>query len=244
MPLLTSGSRLIRHRASGNGLLTNLVAYWGLDEAAGANNALDKHTNALTLTQVNSPGSSTGLVYAGARTFSSQYFARNSESLLQAGDIDFALAAWVHLADASITRTIIAKGNPAGYTTNEYNLRVSGGVVTFSVANGANGVDVSAASHGALALNTWVFVAAWHDATANKVYVQINNGTVDSANYTYGVAAGTNAFRVGADTSGGFRYWSGRLGPILFWKSRTLDTTARTALYNAGAGLTYAAFTA
>ena len=32
-----------------NGLLNNLVAYWALDEAAGANDALDKHSNALNV---------------------------------------------------------------------------------------------------------------------------------------------------------------------------------------------------
>ena len=97
MPLITSSeSRIIKRRAAtGNGLLTNLVGYWGLDEAAGANNALDKHSNALTLTQTGSPGSAAGKVYAGSRTFdgSGQQFSRASATSLQMGDLDFAIAA-------------------------------------------------------------------------------------------------------------------------------------------------------
>ncbi len=65
-----------------------------LNEAAGANNALDLHTNGLTLTQTSSPGSDTGKVYSTARTFDGafDYFTRNSETLLQTGDVDFTIA--------------------------------------------------------------------------------------------------------------------------------------------------------
>ena len=96
---------------AGNGLLTNLAAYWGLDEAGGANNALDKHTNALTLTQVASPGSASGIVYARARAFDgiNNYFYRASETLLQSGDIDFAIAAWVFLTSSGVKKSIACK---------------------------------------------------------------------------------------------------------------------------------------
>lgn len=244
MPLITSGSRIIRRRAaSGNGLLTNLIAYWGLDEAGGANNALDKHSNGLTLTQNGSLGSAAGLVYAGARTFaaaSTQYFSRTSESLLQTGDIDFVVSAWVYPTGTAI-EMLYARDDSAA--NREFYLARTTTNTQFAVWDASSNL-AGVVNGSAMSLNQWSLVVAWHDATNNIVGVSINNGTATTNATTGSPTAKTIESTIGKRMGSTPNYFSGRMGPVMFWKNRVLDATARTTLYNAGAGLTYAAFTA
>ena len=226
-----------RAAAAGNGLLTGLVAYWGLDEASG--NALDKHSGGLTLTQTNSPGASTGIVYGTARTFNgTQYFRRNSEAALQTGNIDFALAAWVYVADTA-NRSIAGKFN---YSTNnrEFALIHESTLAQFVVSADGSGT-LSRAQLSLPTQNAWHFYVAWHDATANKIYLQIDNGTPAETAHSTGVFVGASPFDIGYLF--GVYSWSGRIGPVTFWKNRTLSADDRTALWNGGAGLAYSAFT-
>ncbi len=225
----------------GNGLLTNLVAYWGLDEAAGANNALDKHSNGLTLTHANSPGSTAGLVYAGARTLSgaNQYFNRASETLLQVGDIDATWAAWVYVTNVGALRPIIAKDDTS---TREYSVLIETDrrirLLIFSGAGSAGRVDFN--SVGTVTLNAWSFVVAWHDSVNNLIGISVDNGTPTTAARTTGIYAGAAPFRIGSLAS---NMYIGTIGPVAMWK-RVLSSTDITALYAAGAGLAYSAFTA
>ncbi len=238
MPLLTNQpSRLLGRKASaaGNGLLANLIGYWGLDEAGGANDALDKHTNALTLAQTGSPGSAAGLVYAGARvTANGKYFARNSEALLQTGDIDVTVAAWIYPTSISAEAAILSKW---GGTANEYLLEFN--PTTSNKLTWAAGGSVNIAFS---ALNQWSLVVCWHDSVNNLVGISVNAGTPETAAHTTGINSSNGVFRIGAIQSALIPF-AGRVGPVVMWK-RVLSPTDRTALYNAGAGLTYAAFTA
>lgn len=232
--------------AAGNGLLTGLVAYWGLDEASG--NALDKHTNGLTLTQANSPGASTGIVYATARTFngSSQYFSRASESALQTGDIDFAIAAWVYLNSADAGQLIVAKG-PVSLGREEFSIQLSGSkTFVFEIGNAAGQYDsIAASSFGALSSTGWHLIVAYHNATESKIGISVD-GILDEKTTARNPGTNSDALVVGQQSPSvlaGY-YANGGIGPVMFWKNRTLDATARAALYNGGAGLAYSSFTA
>lgn len=234
--------------AAGNGLLNNLIAYWPGNEASG--DALDLHTNALTLTDTNTVTSATGLVYAKAR----QYTAANTEyhkragddALLSVGDTDFTLAQWVYFDTLAAVQMMMGKDNE---TTREYRLDnvITTKLFRFRVFNGAAVGTVSATTLGAASTATWYLAVAWHDSIANTVSIQINGGTVDSA-ATTGVPADTaQAFSIGA-ANNGLSMLNGRIGPTMFWKSAAgaggvLTADQRTALYNAGAGLAYASFT-
>ena len=245
------GAVMAQGRGGGNGLLTGLVAYWGLDEASG--NAVDAHSNGLTLTAANAPGNAAGQVYATARTFasaSSQYFSRNSEAALQTGDIDFAFAAWVYLTTDAFC-TVIAKDSTNTANQRDFNIQYRSDTdrIRFIVVrNGGTQINLLANSHGAITLNSWILVAAWHDAAADTINISINNGTVDSA-ATGGAlqAASTWPLQIGARgnaPSAAIEYWQGRIGPIAFWKNRTLSAADRAALWNGGNGLAYSGFTA
>jgi hypothetical protein len=94
-----------------------------------------------------------------------------------------------------------------------------------------------------LPLNTWVWVVAWHDSTANTLNIQINNGAVDSTATGAVVPNDSTAqLRVGDLQQTNNREWLGYLDEIGFWR-RVLSADEKTALYNSGAGLAYAAFT-
>lgn len=233
-----------------NGLLNNLVGYWGLDEASGANNALDKHTGARTLTQVASPGSSTGKVYAGARTFngSTQYFNRASETALQGGDNDLTVSAWVYLTSTAADQIIVTKAEG----DEEYYLyyQSSSNRFVFAVNDGAETyTEVLANNFGAVSTSTWYFVSGSHNATSNQISVSVNAGTADTASHSTGMASTSSIFFVGCVVSSStvIAPLTGRIGPVMLWKSAAgsggaLTSTQITQLYNSGNGLAYASF--
>jgi hypothetical protein len=237
-----------------NGLLNNLIAYWPGDEASG--NLLDAHTNELDLTDTNTVTNATGKVYDTAR----QYTAANSEchtragddALLSTGDVDFTLAAWVYFDSKLATQMdIVGKwlvtDNQREYMLLYYNTTDR---LLFLVSKDGSASELIAADNlGSPETEKWYLVVAWHDSVANTLNIQINNGTVDSKAYSLGVKDSTAVFRIGIYSSDGVTYpWNGRIGPTAFWKSTAggggvLSTAQRTALYNSGNGLTYAAFT-
>ena len=92
----------------------------------------------------------------------------------------------------------------------------------------------------------WYFIVASHDPAANTISVQVDNGATDSVGWAFGILDGASFFGIGSTSA--LTLMDGRIGPTMFWKSAAgaggvLTATQRTALYAAGAGLTYAAFT-
>lgn len=247
--------------AANNGLLNNLVAYWPLNEAAGANDALDLHTNALTATQVSSPGSDTGQVYAGARTLdgSADYFTRaGDDALLSMGDVDMTLAVWLYLDSKTPSEAWAISKYRFSDNNREYFLgwlKSSDRFRWIVSGNGASVTSISSDTFGAPATGTWYLVTCWHDSVANTINISVNNGTADSAAHTTGIHDGISRFSIGTiynlsgpPTGASFLGWNGRIGPVAMWKSAAggggvLTAAQRTALYNGGAGLAYAAFT-
>ena len=248
------GTVLGRGARAANGLLNNLVAYWPLNEAGGANDAPDLHTNGLTLTQQASPGADTGKVYPMARVFdgSSQYLSRADDAHLSAGDLDFTLAVWVWLNTASSDfRAVVMKGGGVGSNT-EYSLDYRVSTINrwrFFVSNGALSPLLLANNAGAPAINLWYLLVAWHDAVANTINLQVDNGPPDSAGWAGGVQDTGQPFGVGANYAAvAASAFPGRIGPVAFWKSAAgaggvLTAAQRTALWNSGKGLAYAGFT-
>lgn len=230
-----------RAAVTGNGLLNNLIAYWPLSEAGGANNALDLHANALTLTQVSSPGADTGLVYGTARTFSYKGFSRADTALLSGGNADITLAAWYYRTAFAGSWTVLGKWDADATAKHEYRIlenawQVSANGSTYTSAVGVGGTEP----------NVWYLVIGWHDAVAETVGVQINNSSVVTAAHTGGIYDNNAAFNVAYN--GGNNWYIGRIGPAAFWKSApggggVLSSSQRSALWNAGNGLAYANFT-
>ncbi len=250
---VTTSRRAVASAAAGNGLKNALIAYWKLDEASG--DAIDAHTNGLTLTATaTAPGADTGKVYGTARTTSwngNTSFSRAYETLIQLSDVDFTFAAWVYQANKNNYNHIISKSGTTGAPYEEMILRYQSGNdrFNFEVAYSAGGyASVVANNLGSPSLNTWYLVICWHDSVNNQLCIQVNNGTVDTASHSGGVLNQSYPLYLARQHSGSLLQWDGRFGPVAFWKSAAggggvLTADQRTALFNAGAGLAYAAFT-
>ena len=238
---------------AGNGLLNNLITYSAGNELNG--DRLDLHVNALHLTDVNTVTSNPGWpgVYANSR----QYTAANNEyhtrpgddALLSTGDIDFTLATCVYQDSKPGASMAIAGKDNNGVNTREY-LGVWDQPTDryrWIVRDGNNIIgDVNAVTLGAPVLATWYLIVCWHDAVANTVSIQVNNGGVDAAATTGAPADTAGIFRISWNQAG--FDWDGRIGPTMFWKSGPglggVKTPAeRLAFWNGGVPLTYAAFT-
>lgn len=225
-----------RRAAAGNGLLNNLVAYWPGNEASG--NLLDAHTNALHLAQSNTVGAAAGKVYPTARKFewSAAYHADNA--LLSTGDVDWTIAFWYKLST-----------NYGGvYLGKHYNMasNIEWFVTSWGLAVSANGTTTNVLAK-TLTSAAWQLVVCWHDAVADTINIQTDNGAVSSKAHTGGTYNGTAKFAICADGDG-HNWMLATVSPVAFWKSAAggggvLTAAQRTALYNGGAGLAYAQFT-
>lgn len=217
--------------AVASSLLTDLIAFWKLEEASGTrydsvgNNDLSDNN---TVTQA-----------AGKVGYAAQFTGVNIEWLsitdntdLSTGDIDFTFALWVYFITGG-TKGVLGKDNG---TDREYGIWLSNNVVEFYVFDsGGNYVPQLASTFGALSTDTWYFIATWHDSVTNTINIQINNGTVDTRSHTLGVRDQAADFRIGrqADT-----YMDGYIDAVGFWK-RVLTADERTALFNSGSGVEY-----
>ena len=79
----------------------------------------------------------------------------------------------------------------------EYNLRHDGGNLHFFVSpNGSAEASVNTPS--ALSTGAWHLIVAWHDAVANTINLQVDNGTVYSTTHSAGVVDGPAPFKIGS----------------------------------------------
>ncbi len=77
-------------------------------------------------------------------------------------------------------------------------------------------------------------MTAWHDAAANVLNIQFDNGKVTSVSYSAGVMDTTRPLSVGAFADGTYLF-DGRIDELALYK-RVLTSTERTWLYNNGQG--------
>lgn len=210
-------------------LLTGLIGYWKLE------NVNDSHTNSLTLTNNNSVAFSSGKVSNAAAfvSASSKYLSIASSSTISLGDEDFAIACWVY-PTASAAQMVASKDQGVG---REWYLFWNTNQFTFNINSG------TAVSKTGLSINTWYFVVAEHDATANTITIAVNDGTVASTG-TSGVypSTGTTPLEIGRWTNNSGIYFDGLVDEFAMWR-RKLTAGEKTQLYNSGNGVTYPSFT-
>ena len=241
--------RAARKRKGGDpsalSLITNLIWWWKLDEASGTR--VDSVTaTANDLTDNNTVTNAAGIAgQAGQFTLAnSEYLSRADNASLSCGDIDFSWACWVYADSLPATVGPIVTKDMSGGGLREYSLIWAGSAANRFRFTAFVAVDsgqiVNADTFGAPSTGTWYFLVVWHDATANTVNIQVNDGTADST-ATAGAlqAESTATFAIGSRAINGFtEFWNGRIDEVGFWK-RTLTVAERTYLYNAGAGRTW-----
>lgn len=175
---------------------------------------------------------------------SQEYFYKSSTAALQAATMT--LSAWVYIDNNTANAVIASKDDDSSTTGSEYLLALlengASDYFQFQVETTAGTPFVAATSFGTPTINTWIFVAAWYSSTTNRVYIQINNGVIDSAAVTGTLRATSTPFTIGANRSQSGAsvgsYWNGRISSVGFWK-RVLTAKERSFMYNAGSSVMY-----
>lgn len=216
---------------------TGLVAWWSLDETSGTRN--DSHgTNHLA-------DGNTVLYGTGKISNAADFEATNSEYLyladnaaLSMGDIDFTLVAWVKFESSTADMIVLSKYD-YGASQREYQVLVNASNRVFLYVSG-NGTTTAYDSATGPIDGEWGFVVCWHDATANTINVQVNNGTPSSTSYSGGVLDGTATFAIGSRFNNGTpdAFFDGLIDEVSIWK-RVLTADERTWLFNSGNGRSY-----
>ena len=220
-------------------LTDNLISFWKLGEVSGtrfdsvgSNDLTDNNT----VTQA-----------AGKIGDAAQFTKANSESLthvdnasLSTGDIDFSFAMWVYLDSKNTQQQYVCKYAGGGQV--EYTLFYASSLDRFRWVvshNGSTEAGITADTFGAVSINTWYFLACWHDSIANTINISVNDGGVDSLAHSLGVFDSTATLQVGAILPAApINFVDGRMDAIGFWK-KVLPANERTELYNSGDGLEY-----
>jgi hypothetical protein len=219
-------------------LTDDLTAAWELDEASG--NALDSHGGS-TLTDNNTVGSGTGLLYGTVRDFeqaSGEYFSRADGADISMGaGVSFTFEAWVNIESFDGTFNVVVGKDDQG-SNREYCLFITSTLIDWYATNDGASV-VECVKMEALSAGTWYQLLFGYDADADELFLRVNNGSATTTSFSTGVYDGSATFQVGARN--GALNFDGRLGPLRLWK-RLHTSDERTALYNGGAGLPYAEF--
>jgi hypothetical protein len=254
MSRLWPGNRLIRAGVIGmsaggvpSSLLTNLQAYYAMEQAAGAN-AADATGNGHTLTQHGSPTQVAGIVgnAAGLASASSQYY---SGSHLTAADgaSKWTVAGWFYLAANNVNYVFGGIGN-AGVSDWQYILQYRGADTQKFRVNLSTSVT-DALTYGesstvAPTTATWYHVGFVFDGTqtgnANRLKIYVNGsaqtltftGTIPSA-----MTTSTAALTVGA-TDDAFAFMNGRIDELAI-ANAAWTASQMASFYNAGSGITY-----
>jgi hypothetical protein len=215
-------------------LSDDLIAYWPMETpgAFSPDIVTGRHPLRLLSTALTTTAGKVGnaTVFNGAGVFYSPHHADLP------GDFDFTFSCWVYMTSKSATKDFISRWSGTqqiiiGYVTGTDRFRF----VVRNRTNTANPI-VYANNLGSPSINTWYHIVCWHDATADTINIQVNDGTVDSLAHADGVNAGADLFLIGGRSSGDAA--NAYIDEVGYWK-RVLTSGERTSLYNGGAGITY-----
>jgi len=218
-------------------LLTDLVAYWKLDEASG-NTRVDATDRGNDLAET---GGSVPTAVGHISALASSHGAAGptlrktspAPDLAKTVGESITIAGWAYADGENVSDILFSKsvdnGSGAGL---EYYIQVTG-TRKFRVllADGVSFIDVT--STDSFPTATWFFFLYSYDDTSGDLKVQLNNGTIDTFNKTGAGRPDTETF-IFSGIVAGFD-WDGRLEGWGIWK-RELTTDEKTELYNEGAG--------
>ncbi len=246
-------------------LTDNLLAYWKMDETSG--NLTDSSGNGHTLTQNNSPTSTTGILgNAQHYVSSSSQYHSNSDAVLKQGNNDWTWAGWVWLTDKTNYYTIVGNEDNryfgdvqyAGWSLFYHKVEILDNFVFQIYGNTAGGSDnpiadvVGTNCTSPTPSGAWVFLAVRNDSVRHIAHLFCNNNAPNFAGahnsieggaaFTYPgtFVASTGDFTIGSLPVGPSPngYMNGNIDEVGFW-NRWLSNSEILLLYNSGAGLSY-----
>lgn len=217
-------------------LTDGLEAYWELGSTSDAHGANHLTNNNAATFAGGKVGNAVDLEMS-----STQYFSIADNASLSTGDVDFSAALWVNL-ESKPAQTMIIATKGQGAHTFEWNLswRSDTDRFRFDVCGATSFgscTTVSATTLGAPSTSTWYFIVIRHNATANTISIQVDDGTVDSASHTAGSWDGGGEFQIGNMSLLALPF-DGLVDQFGFWK-KVLTSDEGTSLHNSSNGLSY-----
>lgn len=232
-------------------LLSNLEAYWKLDEASG--NAADASGNGNTATN-SSVTYSTGLINNGAVLSSGNLSAADSASLSVTGDLSISM--WIKMNNLPTQGIRFPLLNKEGSYFISLNRNRTGdgaisyfefdGNVTSSSASSISGQSTITSGQEIITTGAWHHLVFTYNATTGDCICYID-GSLNrtETNSPVSITDTTNACVLGGNTAvftnGGyfsFGNMDGMMDEVGIW-SRALTAAEVTTLYNAGSGIQY-----
>lgn len=221
--------------SSAHALVANTTHFWDMDEASG--NVVDE-VSGVTLTDVNTVGTATGLVN-NARLFvraNSEYFEAADSSVLSKADVDFSFVCWVKATSTGIVQGVFAKNSgAAGNKSYICHINASNKFVWGMSADGS-AVTSQISTGDSVTTTGWTMIYCFHDSVNNLMGLSVNNGTVESRAFTTGGFVSTEVFRIGWRDSGNVA--NAAIDQFAAF-DKVLSASDLTYLYNAGAGRAY-----
>jgi hypothetical protein len=223
-----------------NTFLTNLYAYYKLDETNGS--ATDASGNGKTLSNFGPAiGTTTGIIN-GARDFTGTAgttLIRNANTTdFFCGANPFSFSFWVKFDTLPVTVNIGLCNRYEPYGRREYIVFLKQGTnkITFSIDAG-DGVHRTAVAWGtAVTTGRWYFVAGGWDGT--QIKLSVNGAPFAAAPYSTPMTNGGDNFKLGYEADS----LDGLMDEFGFWIGRCLTQTEVGQLYDNGAGLPFSSF--
>jgi hypothetical protein len=233
-------------KAGGGGqvpsLLTNLVSYWKMNEAAGATRN-DSTANLNNFADHNVVGQTAGVITNAALfvAASSQYLSAPNSASLQSGGKSIHGSLWVKPTTASVAQSLLSRGTSTG-ATSEWSLYAASGVVNFQIKDTASATIVAFGP--TVANGVWQFIDFYIDIVAGRIGVQVNLGGYATAALTSGGTVSQNQPLVaGTFSDAATEFYNGAMCEVGYWTALAapdpLSTSQVGRLYNNGLGRTY-----
>jgi hypothetical protein len=219
-------------------LLTNLLAYWKLDDNTGTQ-AIDATGNGYTGNFMDgaTPHYVAGKINSGGNFHDGNILEIGSLSTPLVGLTAMSMNVWTKPANiTSNDNEGIIGLRPGGNDTDDFYMLQLGSSANVEMRFGNSSAQTTTNQvNGALSLTEFVMLTLVYTGTQLISYVNGVQGAINNASGSFGGAG--NALCIGADRRFGNTYRGG-VDEVGFWK-KALSQTEITALYAAGAGLQY-----
>lgn len=217
--------------------LTNLAAYWNMDEIGGTryDSVSNNH-----LTDTNTCGSD-----RGRRVISADFVAANEETLGIAsnaeinpyGNVSFTIGCWVKLHTIAGTPHIYSKWQ-TDPVERQFVMWMNGARAGFSVHDGTTQYTAYADNFGTLNPNWWYFICAFYDADSDIIAIGVNDVWNQVAGPSAGIDNTNRSLFFGSEEQSS-KYYDGLIDEAFLYIGRWLNSAERTWMYNEHWGRTY-----
>lgn len=220
----------------GDSITNNMIACWPLDEATATR---EDDWATFDLTDNNTVTGTTGPTGLGNASLfdaaNSEYLSRADHADLRMGNFSTTFVIW---ANQSVTgfRGIIGKdtGGSRGYFLYHTDAIANTFVWQVYDTTGSFGQIISSGTFPEG--SGWHFIICGYDEPNNRLFMSVDNGTMEFDAMPNPPNASTAEFQIGHDNSAaGAGYYAGALAGAALW-NRLLTAVERETLYNGGAG--------